>query len=234
MDLAGAELEGHAALAAAVGGQQAGGEVFVVAGDLAELQGGLKKRMQHVEARLVGGVPGAFDLHSAERPDRDVPRVLPAPGAAPVLQLDELARGLVDEDFDGVLISQPVGAADGVVDVVFAGVVGLDDGGHAPLGGHGVAAHGVDLGHQANGEIGTGFHNRHCGAQPGPTGADDDDVVVDFVHKSDLREAGRGLQLMGLARLILRGVKAEISGLARFKAGQSMQKAAGGSCAGGR
>ena len=199
VQVARAQFQRDAALAAPVGREQAGGEELVVARDLAELQRGLEERVQDMKARLIRGVPGALDLHAAERPDRHVPGIFPAPGTAPVLQLNKFARGLVHEHLHGVLVGQPVGAADGVVDVMFAGVVSFDHSGHAPLGSHSVAAHGVDLGHQADGEVGVGFDDGHGGAQSGAAGPDDDDVVADFVHESDLREARRGPQLNGPA-----------------------------------
>ena len=57
------------------------------------LQRRLEERVQHVEAGLVGREPGALLLHAAERADRDVAVRLPAPRAAPVLELEELLAG---------------------------------------------------------------------------------------------------------------------------------------------
>ena len=103
--------------------EEPGDEPLVVPLDRAVLQRGLEQRVQHVEAGLVGGEPGAHLLHAAERPDRDVPVGLPAPRAAPVLELQELARRLLDEGLDGVLVAEPVAARDGVVDVLLVAVV---------------------------------------------------------------------------------------------------------------
>ena len=47
-------------------------EPLVVARDRGVLQRGLEQRVQHVEAGLVGGEPGAHLLHAAERAHRDV------------------------------------------------------------------------------------------------------------------------------------------------------------------
>ena len=66
--------------------------------------------MQHVEAGLVRGEPGALLLHPAERADRDLAVRLPAPRAAPVLELEQLARRLVHERLDRVLVAEPVAA----------------------------------------------------------------------------------------------------------------------------
>ncbi len=76
------------------------------------LQRRLEERVQHVEAGLVGREPGAHLLHATERADRDVPVRLPAPRAAPVLELQQLPRGLVDERLDRVLVAEPVAAGD--------------------------------------------------------------------------------------------------------------------------
>ena len=72
--------------------------------------------MQHVEAGLVGGEPRALDLHAAEEAHVDVPVVLAAPRAAPMLELRHLLGAMGDEVLDHVLVAQPVAAADGIVD----------------------------------------------------------------------------------------------------------------------
>ena len=74
----------------AVVDQEPGDEPLVVPLHRGILQGRLEQRVQHVEPGLVGGEPGAHLLHPAERPDRDPAVVLPAPRAAPVLELEEL------------------------------------------------------------------------------------------------------------------------------------------------
>ena len=122
-DPSGAQLDRHHAVHPAVVDEQPGHEPLVVALDRAVLQRGLEQRVQHVEAGLVRGEPGAHLLHAAERADRDVPVRLPAPRAAPVLELEQLARSLVDERLDRVLVAEPVAAGDGVVDVLLDGVV---------------------------------------------------------------------------------------------------------------
>ena len=115
LDLAGQQADRDDAVHPAVVDQQPGDEHLVVARDLVVLQGGLEQRVQHVEAGLVGREPGALLLHAAERTDRDVAVRLPAPGAAPVLELQQLAGSLVDERLDGVLVAEPVAARDRVV-----------------------------------------------------------------------------------------------------------------------
>lgn len=106
--------------------------MLVEALDLRVFQRGLEQGVQHVEAGLVGGEPGAFDLHAAEAPHVDRTVRFAAPRAAPLLELGHLARALMHEVIDHVLFAQPVAAGDGVVEVVVEGIVILSDGGGAP------------------------------------------------------------------------------------------------------
>ena len=99
-----------------------------------------------------------------------------------MLQLNQLARRFLDEHLDRVLVGQPVRAADGVVDVVLGAVVVLDHRRHAALGGDGVAAHGIDLGHDADAEVGVLLGYGDCGAQAGATAANHEHVVLQLVH----------------------------------------------------
>ena len=117
------QLDRDHALDPAVIDQQLGDEPLVVADDALVLERGLEQGVEHVEAGLVGGEPGARLLHAAEGPHGDVAVGLAAPGAAPVLQLDQLLRRFLDESLDGVLIAQPVAAGDGVVGVLVEAVV---------------------------------------------------------------------------------------------------------------
>ena len=80
------------------------------------------KRVQHVETGLVGREPGAHPLHAAEGADRHPAVRLPAPRAPPVLELQQLARRLLHERLDGVLVAQPVAPGDRVVGVLVEGV----------------------------------------------------------------------------------------------------------------
>ena len=178
---AGAQLDGGDPLAAPVLDEEARREPLVVTLHLRVLEGGLEERVQHVEAGLVGGVPGPPDAHAAEGADGDAAVLLPAPRAAPVLELDHLARGLVHEGLDGVLVSEPVGAADRVVDVIVEGVVLLDHGRGAALGGDRVAAHWVDLREHRDVEIGVGLGGGDDSPQARASAADDKQVVLKVV-----------------------------------------------------
>ena len=146
LNLSRGQLDRHHALAAAVIDQQLGDKKLIVAPDGFVLQRSLKQRVQHVEAGLVGGEPGALNLHAPEGPHRDPAIGLPAPGAAPVLQLHHLAWVLVHKGFHRVLVAQPVATGDRVIGVVVQAVAGFNDRCCATLGRNRVAAHRIDLG----------------------------------------------------------------------------------------
>ena len=155
-----------------------GGDVpLVVAVDAAVLQGGLEEGVEHVKAGLVGGVEGALRAHAAEGAHADTAVGLAAPRASPVLQLDELPRGLVDEGLDHVLVGQEVRPLDRVVGVGVESVVVPDHGGRPTFGRDRVGPHGVDLGDQADVDVGIGLDCGDGGAQTGGPAPDDEDVV---------------------------------------------------------
>ena len=167
-------------------------EVLVEALDGRVLDGGLEQGVQDVEAGLVGGEPGAGDLHPAETANVGLAVRFAAPGATPVLQLDHLVGGVVDEVFDYVLLTQPVTTGDGVVEVVFEGVVITDDACGATFGGHCVAAHRIDLGNQGDFQLRVGFCNGDCGTQATATGTDDGNIGLDNIHICLLRDRFAG------------------------------------------
>src|SRR3990167_8743198 len=82
--------------------------------------------MQNMKARLVGGEPGALDLHAANRPHRHGAIRFAIPRAAPMLQLDQFLGGLMDEILDRILVAEPVATTYGVMKVLFIAIVGLD------------------------------------------------------------------------------------------------------------
>ena len=138
--------------------------------------------MQHVEAGLVGGEPGALDLHAAEGAHVGVAVRLAAPRAAPVLHLHHLLVRVGDEVLDHVLLAQPVAAGDGVVEMMFQAVVRLRHRGRAAFRRHRVAAHRIDLGDERDGQRRIRFGNRDRGAQARAAGADDRDIGLEYFH----------------------------------------------------
>ena len=109
-----------------------------------------------------------------------------------MLQLDHFVGGVVDEVLDHVLLTQPVATGDGVVEVVFEGVVITDDACGATFGGHCVAAHRIDLGNQGDFQLRVGFCNGDCGTQATATGTDDGNIGLDNIHICLLRDRFAG------------------------------------------
>ena len=139
--------------------------------------------MQHMEAALVGGIPGTFDLHPRRMgAHRHLAAGLAAPRAAPTLHLQQFERRCIDEQLDRILITQPVAAGYGIVKVIVQAVVVLDHASSAALGGHRVTAHGVDLREQAQAHGEGSARQRNGRTQTGSSGPDDGDVRRD-VHK---------------------------------------------------
>jgi hypothetical protein len=134
--------------------------------------------VEHVEAGLVGGKPCAHLLHAAERTDRDPAVRLAAPWTSPVLETQQLLRGLVHERLDGVLIAQPVAAGDRVVRVLVDAVIGANDAGRAALCGHCVAPHRVHLGDHRDAQSRVGLGDGDGGAQTGAAAANEHYVMV--------------------------------------------------------
>ena len=167
------QLDGDDSVHPPVVDQQAGDEPLVVPRHRGVLQGGLEQRVQHVETGLVGREPGAHPLHAAEGAHRHPAVRLPAPRASPVLELQQLARRLLHERLDGVLVAQPVAARDRVVGVLVEGVALRDRARGAALGRHRVAAHRVDLRDDGHVESRFGLGDGDGGAETGPAAADD-------------------------------------------------------------
>ena len=103
-----------------------------------------------MEAGLIGGKPGALDLHPAEGPHGDMAVRIPAPGTAPMFQLDHLGGSLFHKGFDGILVGQPVGSCDGILGMFIETIVRLDHGSGPALGRYRVATHRVDFGDDAD------------------------------------------------------------------------------------
>ena len=120
-------------------------EMFVKALDLWELEGGLEQGVQHVEAGLIGGKPGAFDLHATEAADVDAPVRTAAPRASPLFQLGHFRWAMVHEVINDILFAKPVAPCNRVVELVFEAVMILRDGGGSSFCGYRVAAHRIDF-----------------------------------------------------------------------------------------
>ena len=177
-NLAGAEFDCRDTLAPPVFNEQLRGEPLVVPHHLVVFQQGLKQRVQHMEAGLVRGEPCALDVHPAERSHRDMAVRLAVPRAAPMLQLDQLLWGLSYEQFDRILVRQPIRSADRVVTMSVERVVVLDDRRRPSFGGDRVASHRINLRHHRHREGRIKLSDRDGSAQPGPAAANDHDVML--------------------------------------------------------
>lgn len=98
----------------------------------AELQRGLEQRVQHMEAGLIGGEPGALDFHAAEATYVDATIRATAPWAPPQFQLGHFGWAVVDEIIHDILLTQPVATRYCIVKVIFEAVMILRDSGGAP------------------------------------------------------------------------------------------------------
>ncbi len=180
--LAAAHLDRSESLAAPVVNQQIGGEILVVALDIRKLQRGLKQRVKYVKTRLVCSEPGTLDFHAAERPHRHRTVRFAVPGTAPVLQLEQLLGRLVDEIFDGILVAQPVTAADRIVKVLLETVVRFDHPRRPALRRAGMAAHRINLGDQCNANFGIRFGQCDGSAQTRAPRSDNGNIRLDRFH----------------------------------------------------
>jgi hypothetical protein len=145
----------------------------------------LVQRVQHGVAGAVGRGAGA--LHrlfavvggvAAERALVDGAVGVAVERHAHVLQVVDDLGGFTAHELDGVLVAQPVGALDGVVEVVVPVVLVhvAERGADAALGSHGVRTGGEHLGE--HGHVEAGARELQRGAHAGAAGADDDDVEL--------------------------------------------------------
>src|SRR5262249_12241837 len=93
LHLAGADVETYDPFAAAVLRDEGGDEELVITVDLLVLERRLEDRVQHVEPALVGCIAGPPGRHAAEGSDADASVGFPAPGTAPVLELEDFQGG---------------------------------------------------------------------------------------------------------------------------------------------
>src|SRR6266498_3181259 len=122
--------------------------------------------MEQVEAGLVGGEHRPGYGHATEWTDGQPAVGLPAPGATPVLELDDLAGRLRDEGLDGVLVGQIVTAPDGVEGVEVDAVVVPEGRPRPSLRRDRVAPHRVDLGDQGDAQaVGDRSEERRVGKE---------------------------------------------------------------------
>ena len=165
-------------------------EVLVEAFDLGVFQRGLKQRVQHMEAGLVGSKPGARGFHTTKAAHLYAAIGLAAPGAAPALHLHQLLVGVAHEVVHHALLHQPVTPGNRVVEVRLKRVLVTGHRRRAPFGRHRVGTHGIHLGHQRNALRVTALFGLLGGRDGGPQAraptADDDDIHILLLHGTPL------------------------------------------------
>ncbi len=165
-------------------------EVLVEAFDLGVFQRGLKQRVQHMEAGLVGSKPGARGFHTTKAAHLYAAIGLAAPGAAPALHLHQLLVGVAHEVVHHALLHQPVTPGNRVVEVRLKRVLVTGHRRRAPFGRHRVGTHGIHLGDQRNALRVTALLGLLGGRDGGPQAsaptADDDDIHILLLHGTPL------------------------------------------------
>ncbi len=138
--------------------------------------------VEHVNEHVpgdVGRVHGSRRARGAERPLRELALVVAREHTAPVLELVDVARRLVREDLDRVLVSEVVGALDSVIRVRLGTVLGgvAERRVDAALCGAGMAARRVQFRHDA--DVRAGVESLDRRPHSGASGPNDHDVVHD-------------------------------------------------------
>src|SRR5262249_45754424 len=151
----------------------------------------------------VGGIRRPRRARGAEGTLGDPPVLRPREDRAPVLELVDVARRLVAEDLDRILVAEVVRALDGVEGVDLGTVLrGVPEGRvDAALGGARVAADGVDLREER--DVGACVEGLDGCAHACATGADDEDVVLRFHRYGRYRKAFGRRGSSGLAPMVL-------------------------------
>ena len=177
-------VERHHAAALAVLHDQVDGEVLDEEVRVV-LQRLLVERVQHgvpgTVGRSAGSLRDALAVvrgHAAEGALVDAAVLGARERHAEVLEFDHRTRRLLAHELDRVLVAEPVGALDGVVEVEAPVVLAhvAERGADAALRRHRVAARREHLGQAGRGQPRLG--QAHGGAQARAAGADDDDVVA--------------------------------------------------------
>ncbi len=134
--------------------------------------------VEHVQDRLagdVGHVIGASGGGAPERPGPQMAGVIAVEGDARMLEPQDLLGGLPGHDLDRVLVTEVVGALDGVEGVRLPGVLGVQRRVDSAGGRDRVRAHGVDLGDDS--DRGACLRGRQRRSLAREARADDQNVV---------------------------------------------------------
>ena len=140
--------------------------------------------VEHVQQRLSGKV-GHEECALPPLPSKgaraETPLLIAVENHPHVLHIDDFLARLHAHDRNRVLVAEVVAALDGVVGVLFPVIAAVSERGvDAALGGVGVAANRVHLGHHSY--VRAVFARRESGPHPCQTGAYNQHVVVE--HRS--------------------------------------------------
>ena len=171
------EVPGDHSLAAVVVHDELPGEELLVGRDL-PLHHLLVENVDEDVTGDVGGIRGPRGAGSAEGSLGYAPVLGSREDGPPVLELVDIARSLVAQDLDRVLVAEVVRPLDRVVRVRLGIVLGgVAEGRVDPaLGCSGVAANGMDLGEQR--DVGARIVRLDGRAHARAAGTDDEDVVL--------------------------------------------------------
>src|SRR5262245_58803713 len=98
-----------------------------------------------MEPGLVSGEEGPINAHSTEGSGAHAAVRIAAPGAAPMLQLNQFSGGFFDESLHRILVGQEVSTEDGVLSMEIEAVVLAQDSSRAAFGRHRVAPHRINF-----------------------------------------------------------------------------------------
>ena len=184
LQLAGAHVDrGYAAGSTALVEKQLSHIPFIITMNPIVFERGLKEGVQHVEAGLVGRIKRSLDRHTPEGANTDPSIRIPAPRATPVLELNQLVAGLLDERLDHVLVGEKIAALDGIVAMRIEAIVFAHHCGGSPLGRYGMAAHGINLGHQPDAETLVGFDCGNRRPKACTAATDDQNIMFGYIHR---------------------------------------------------
>jgi hypothetical protein len=99
-----------------------------------------------------------------------------------MFQANHLLGAMGHEVVDHILVAQPLSAGHGVVEMMLQAVMALRHAGRPSFRRHGVAAHGIDLGHQHDIQRRIRLGGGDRSAEPGAACADNGDVHHHDLH----------------------------------------------------
>ena len=176
--LTGTKFDCSYTLAPAILHQNLCGKPFIVAGNVVVLKGSLKKGVEHVKPGFIGSKPCPLNLHPPEGSSGHCSIRFPTPRTTPVLHLDQFSGSFVHKKFHGVLITHPVTACNGIVYMVFQGIIIFNNSSRAALCRYSMTPHGVNLAHHRDAQAWVCFGNGNGCSEPCTAATYHDNIVI--------------------------------------------------------